>query len=143
MLIPRAFRGFTEEPIPKLGTEHNYEEKISFTKQPKSLNKMIFPYLKVVFLTIFRKCLNGQTYFSHANMNFSQNLEKSLHHSEDNYERIHTVFHDCVSSVKQRKSSHEAEILFVCKIAEFSYPVSRISFLSNATGRRGVPSSAD
>jgi hypothetical protein len=57
---------------------------------------MIFPYLKVVFLTIFRKFLNGKTYFSHANMYFSQNLEKSLHHSEDNYERIHTVCHDCV-----------------------------------------------
>jgi hypothetical protein len=27
---------------------------------------------------------------------FPQNLERSLHHSEDNYERIHTVSHDCV-----------------------------------------------
>jgi hypothetical protein len=47
LLIPWAFRSSRKSS--KLGTELNYTEKICFTKPPKSLSKMIFPYLKVVF----------------------------------------------------------------------------------------------
>ncbi len=50
MLISRAFRGLRKSLFPEArnGTELR-RKKISFTKQPKSLNKNIFPYFKEEF----------------------------------------------------------------------------------------------